>query len=237
MIDSLLFLPDVDGLAADEASAADLALDLSPAPEPDDVARAQVAAALAATRDGHAHALAGAWRDAATAFERSAETRDALVAAGLAGPAVAARAWSDVATVRVLAGDLDDAHAARARVRSALRDGDDLPADLRGALAELDAVLGPVAADMPPTAAATPAADPGPAAITSGLLWLDTTDDVVAVVDDPPTIASPAPVTPAAPTAPTRIAAIDAAVALAHPAERDGAPGGLAARLRRLLRR
>ncbi len=248
MIDSLLFLPDVDGLAADAVSTADLALDFAPTVEPGDGMAAEVAAALAATRDGHAHAVAGAWAEASAAFERSAGMRDGLVAAGVAGPIVAVRAWSDLATVRVAAGDLDGAHAALARVRAGVRDLPELPADLVAAIADLDAALGAPEHPANPTAATS--VDPALEQLAGGLRWLDTTGTTDAAGQDAMASDVPAEHAPASDTAvpgdaPThdapapgaRIAAVDAAVALAQSGDRERATGGLAARLRRLIRR
>ena len=247
MIDSLLFLPDVDLTAGVvdprgtpdggtlDAPAEDEALDEVEALD------AQVAAALAATRDGHAHAAAAAWREASAAFARSAGIRDALVAAGVAGPLVAARAWSDVAAVRVVAGDLDGARAALTRVRSATRTAGELPPDVRAAFAELESAIDPAAAA--PIVEAVVELEAAP--IAGGLLWLDTTDETIEVLPAPveagtTTAVGVSPATP--PTRSTdapavRIAAVDAAVALASGSPDERAPGGLAARLRRLLKR
>ncbi len=266
MIDSLLFLPDVDGATVDVPT------DHIPR---DDEGDAAAAAAVAASRDGHAHAARAAWAPAAAALERSAIARDALVSEGLAGPLVATRGWSDLATVQAASGDLDGARLAYARATGAAHGVATVPDDLRAALADLDATLGavtPVRAGVavgptPPAGAALPAlstparaADAGDAGmigdLADGLLWLDTTDD--GVIGEPPSTADTAPepstaepdaAKPSAATStgagnsptrtpPARIAAVDAAVALASNDDTPpSATGGLAARLRRFLRR
>lgn len=247
MIDSLLFLPDVVDAHAGEVSAVDLHLRPAPfvAEAPGTSARddAEAAAAVAATRDGHAHAARGAWDAASAALERSAAMRDGIVDAGLAGPVVAARAWSDVAAVRVAAGDVDGARAAFARVRGATRALTDLPADVGAAIAELDAALGPSMADVAQDNATTTslliptAADAFSDERAGGLLWLDTTEDAPEV-EAVAVLPASAAVTPSEPAPAARIAAVDDVVALTHAGRRtDGAPSGLASRLRRLLRR
>ncbi len=255
MIDSLLFLPDdVDGAAAH------VHVDLDPARLAPAAAGsrgredAEATAAVAATRDGHAHAARGAWDAAGAALERAAAMRDGLVAAGLAGPVVAARGWSDLAAVRAASGDLDAARAAFVRVRTATRGIPDLPADVAAAIAELDAALGATVGDAPQVVTPPPAnaaTDAPVDAFVGGLLWLDTTEeaapdaisdgageprgDAPGVAPNPAIDEAPAAVVPT--PAPPRITAIDDAVALAHGgrAPASGA-GSLISRLRRLLR-
>ncbi|GJG88267.1 hypothetical protein tb265_34480 [Gemmatimonadetes bacterium T265] len=255
MIDSLLFLPDVVDLPADDPNVTDVRhagfADAAFADDPgvttarDD---AEAAAAVAATRDGHAHAACEAWDDAAAALERSAAMRDRLVEAGLAGPVIAVRGWADVSSARVAAGDVDAARSAFARARTAAAGVDGLPADVAAAMRDLEAALGEApagtkavadASSIPTTPALGVAADD----LAGGLLWLDTTDEAANTATTHPaaldaSAPAGAPVLVEAPTrepaAPARIAAIDDAVAIAHAGR---APGGLASRLRRLLRR
>lgn len=245
MIDSLLFLTD----AAAAAPAAGVALD-----------DAEAAAAVAATESGYAYAARGAWTAALAALEHSAAVRDALAAGGAAGPAVAARGWCDVATVRLAAGDRAGAREALVRARLARGSAHELPHPLATAFAELDAELAP---GMPQADIAAPDTDVGaesaaevtatPEAGAGGLLWLDTTDDtrtVEPVAVEPVTVESAAveALTPNPARSdgdgeqdpgPADSAAIDAAVALAGAAAGgdDGAARGWGGRLRRLFRR
>ncbi len=233
MIDSLLFLTDdIDVAVLDATPAAG-----APVGSPADVQAAdvQAAAASAATRDGHAHAARRAWAEALVALEHSAALRDALDAAGHAGPAVAVRGWCDVATVRLAAGDLAGARGAFVRARIARRHAHELPADLTAALAELDAELAPGGAHAPSpaaTAAAPDDAEFADATAAGGLLWLDTTEDDGEVELVAEAEAS-GPAEAAAPAG--RIAAVDQAVALAQPLQ--AARMGWVARLRRLFGR
>lgn len=242
MIDSLLFLSD---------DVADLTVDVDLAPrlfgsEPDlahaasdpvaasDPDADEAGAAVEATRAGHAHAAAGAWDEAATALERSAVVRDTLVAAGLAGPVVAARAWADLATVRLAAGDIAGAHVAFGRAHAGLRDVVGLPDALGEAMTELEAALGPVPDVLVATGADDAVTEPA-----GGLLWLNTAGELPAPATAE--VAPPATADGAAsdeiPSPPTRIAAIDAAVALAHAGRGPEGSSGLRERLRRLIRR
>ena len=272
MIDSLLFLPDVGGATMDRATMDGAAVDDASVDAPteyiprDDDGDAAAAAAVAASRDGHAHATRAAWMPAAAALERSAIARDALVADGLAGSLVAARGWSDLATVRAASGDLAGARLAYARAAGATDVDATLPPDLADALDDLHASLGPVTPER--TAPATPRATVAAVAshstsddallsdFSGGLLWLDTTDDAVEHVSPASTAApsqtssaiplttaeaphgAPVPTDDTEPSSapPARIAAVDAAVALAGGPVRP-ATTGFAARLRQLLRR
>lgn len=253
MIDSLLFLTDdvttgvvdPDPAPADPFAGIETLGVASTADAAGDDAR--VAEAVEATCAGHAHADRGEWPHAVVPLTRSAELRDALVAAEIAGPAVAVRGWADVATAHLAAGDDGSARAALARARTAARAATEIPTELEETLAEL---AGELDGTGYPTPSEVPVAPTAP--IADGLLWLDTADvveeetapapapDPIATAVDVPTAPVSAPPVPEAepPAAPARIAAIDDAVALATP-ERNAAPaaGGLAARLRRLIRR
>ncbi|GLC27681.1 hypothetical protein [Roseisolibacter agri] len=101
---------------------------------------ADAAAAVALTNLGQALARAGRWSDAADALRRAAETREALVEAGVAAPAVAARGWSDVAALLAAAGPEDEARDALRRARARLGGADDLA--LHDALRETAALIG-----------------------------------------------------------------------------------------------
>ena len=119
---------------------------------------APVGAAVALGNLGQALARAGCWADAAEMLRRAAETRDALVADGLADEAVAARGWSDLAALLAAAGPEDEARDAMARAYAATPSIDD-PAVL-AALAETRMLLG----DAP---RADDASAPAPAAPTT----------------------------------------------------------------------
>jgi hypothetical protein len=129
-----------------------------PAFEPS--AEADAVAALAHTRDGCAAARAADWVTAAERLGASARRRDALVRRGAAGPAVAARGWSDVAAVAAARDDAPGAADALARARAVAPDPAALPADVAAALDDVAtwlAALGGAAAGPP-----APGIDVGP---------------------------------------------------------------------------